>query len=98
MAALYARLAELDPSPVVAVNHAAAVGFAAGPERGLELLEPLLGDPKLERYPPLHATHADLLRRRGEREAAAAAYERAAALTANEVERDELLRRRARLS
>ena len=63
VAALYARLAELDPSPVVAVNHAAAVGFAAGPERGLELLEPLLAEPKLERYPPLHATHADLLRR-----------------------------------
>jgi RNA polymerase sigma-70 factor, ECF subfamily len=97
VAALYARLAELDPSPVVAVNHAAAVGFAAGPERGLELLRPLLADPQLRRYPPLHATHADLLRRRGEHEAAAAAYERAAALTANAVERDELLRRRATL-
>jgi RNA polymerase sigma-70 factor, ECF subfamily len=98
VAALYARLAELDPSPVVAVNHAAAVGFAAGPERGLELLGPLLDDPKLERYPPLHATHADLLRRRGDTEGAAAAYERAASLTANTVERDELLRRRARLA
>ena len=97
MAALYARLAELDPSSVVAVNHAAAVGFAAGPERGLELLGPLLEDPKLERYAPLHATHADLLRRAGETEGAAAAYERAASLTANAVERDELRRRRATL-
>jgi RNA polymerase sigma-70 factor, ECF subfamily len=97
VAALYARLAELDPSPVVALNHAAAVGFADGPERGLALLEPLLGDPKLERYAPLHATHADLLRRRGDPEGAARAYERAAALSANPVERDELLRRRAQL-
>jgi RNA polymerase sigma-70 factor, ECF subfamily len=98
VAALYARLAELDPSPVVALNQAAAVGFAAGPEQGLALLEPLLADPKLERYPPLHATHADLLRRRGESAAAAAAYERAAALSANAVERAELRRRRTRLT
>ena len=97
VAALYARLAQLDPSPVVALNHAAAVGFAAGPKAGLALIEPLLAEPKLERYPPLHATHADLLRRHGDREAAAAAYERAAALTANAVERDELRRRRAAL-
>ncbi len=95
--ALYARLAELDPSPVVAVNHAAAVGFASGPEQGLSLLEPLLADRKLERYPPLHATHADLLRRQGDTSGAAAAYERAAAASANPVERDELLRRRAQL-
>ncbi|MBS1844166.1 MAG: sigma-70 family RNA polymerase sigma factor [Actinobacteria bacterium] len=97
VAALYGRLAELDPSPVVAVNRAAAVGFAAGPERGLELLEPLLGDPKLERYAPLHATHADLLRRQGDTDGAVRAYERAASASANPVERDELLRRRAAL-
>jgi RNA polymerase sigma-70 factor, ECF subfamily len=98
VAALYRRLAELDPSPVVAVNHAAAVGFAAGPDEGLALLEPLLADPRLDRYPPLHATHADLLRRAGDTERAAGAYERAASLTTNEVERDELNRRRARLT
>jgi RNA polymerase sigma-70 factor (ECF subfamily) len=97
VAALYTRLAELDPSPVVALNQAAAVGFADGPERGLALLEPLLADRKLERYPPLHATHADLLRRRGDTAGAAAAYERAAALSANPVEHTELLRRRASL-
>jgi RNA polymerase sigma-70 factor (ECF subfamily) len=97
VAALYARLAELDPSPVVALNHAAAVGFAAGPERGLEMLRPLLADPKLERYPPLHATHADLLRRQGDTAGAASAYERAASASANPVERDELIRRRTQL-
>ncbi|MBS1679563.1 MAG: sigma-70 family RNA polymerase sigma factor [Actinobacteria bacterium] len=98
IAALYGRLAELDPSPVVAVNHAAAVGFADGPEQGLALLEPLLTDRKLDRYPPLHATHADLLRRQGDLDGAAAAYERAAAASANTVEREELRRRRATLS
>jgi RNA polymerase sigma-70 factor, ECF subfamily len=97
VAALYGALAELDPSPVVAVNRAAAVGFAAGPEAGLELLAPLLDEPKLAGYAPLHATHAELLRRRGEDEAAAAAYQRAAALTANAVERAELERRRTAL-
>jgi RNA polymerase sigma-70 factor, ECF subfamily len=97
VAALYGRLAQLDPSPVVAINHAAAVGFAAGPERGLSLLEPLLGDPKLAGYTPLHATHADLVRRQGDADGAARAYERAASVSANQVERDELLRRRARL-
>ena len=96
VAALYEALAKLDPSPVVAVNHAAAVGFAAGPEAGLALLGPLLAEPKLERYAPLHAAHAELLRRGGE-EAAAAAYERAAELTANAVERAELERRRSAL-
>jgi RNA polymerase sigma-70 factor, ECF subfamily len=98
VAALYGRLAQLDRSPVVAVNHAAAVGFAAGPDEGLALLEPLLADPRLDRYPPLHAAHADLLRRAGDTTAAAAAYERAATLTTNEVERTELHRRRARLT
>ena len=97
VAALYGALTVLDPSPVVALNRAAAVGFAAGPEAGLELLEPLLAEPKLEGYAPLHATHAELLRRRGEEEAAAAAYERAASLSANAVERAELERRRAEL-
>ncbi|MBS1890937.1 MAG: sigma-70 family RNA polymerase sigma factor [Actinobacteria bacterium] len=97
IAALYGRLAELDPSPVVAVNRAAAIGFAAGPEPGLALLEPLLDDPKLERYAPLHATHAELLRRSGNTAAAARAYERAASASANPIERAELLRRRASL-
>ena len=93
IAELYGALAKLSPSPVVEVNRAAAVGFAAGPEAGLELLEPLLGDPSLERYQPLHAAHAELLTRAGHLAAAANAYERAIALSANAVERAELERR-----
>jgi RNA polymerase sigma-70 factor (ECF subfamily) len=93
IAELYGALAALNPSPVIELNRAVAVGLAAGPEAGLELLEPLLGEPALERYQPLHAAHADLLRRAGETEGAARAYEQAIALTTNAVERAELERR-----
>jgi RNA polymerase sigma-70 factor (ECF subfamily) len=97
IAVLYGALAEIAPSPVVTVNQAAAVAFASGPQAGLDLLRPLLDDPALERYQPLHATHAELLRRAGARDEAAGAYERAIALTANEIERTELQRRRQTL-
>jgi RNA polymerase sigma-70 factor (ECF subfamily) len=93
IAELYGALARLNPSPVVELNRAVAVGLAAGPAAGLELLEPLLGEPALERYQPLHAAHAELLSRAGHTEGAARAYERAIALSANAVERAELERR-----
>jgi RNA polymerase sigma-70 factor (ECF subfamily) len=78
---------------VVEVNRAAAVGFADGPEAGLRALAPLLSDPALQRYQPLHATHADLLRRAGDPASAAIAYRQAIDLSTNAVERVELLRR-----
>ena len=93
IAELYGALAALNPSPVVELNRAVAVGLAVGPAAGLALLEPLLGDPALERYQPLPAAHAELLSRAGDTEGAARAYERAIALTANAVERAELERR-----
>ena len=93
IAELYGALAALNPSPVVELNRAVAVGLASGPAAGLEVLEPLLGDATLERYQPLHAAHADLLNRAGDAAGAARAYERAIALTSNEVERAELERR-----
>jgi RNA polymerase sigma-70 factor (ECF subfamily) len=93
IAELYGALAKLSPTPVVELNRAAAVGFASGPEAGLELLEPLLREPSLERYQPLYATHADLLRRAGNLKGAAHAYEQAIALSTNPVERAELERR-----
>jgi RNA polymerase sigma-70 factor, ECF subfamily len=93
IADLYAALGKLNPSPVVELNRGVAVGLASGPAAGLALLEPLLGDPALERYQPLHAAHAELLRRAGDAAGAARAYERAIALTANTVERAELERR-----
>jgi RNA polymerase sigma-70 factor (ECF subfamily) len=93
IAELYGALGRLNPSPVVELNRAVAVGLADGPAAGLELLEPLLGDPALERYQPLYAAHAELLSRAGDRESATQAYERAIALSANAVERAELERR-----
>ena len=89
IAALYARLLELQPSPVVALNHAVAVGLSEGPDRALELLDAIEG---LDDYYLLHATRADFLRRLGR--PAHEDYERALALAPTQVERD-FLRRRA---
>ena len=80
----------LNPSPVIELNRAVAVSLADGPAMGLELLKPLLDLPALKRYQPLHAAHADLLRRAGNATDAARAYERAIALTTNDIEREEL--------
>ena len=93
IAELYGALARLNPSPVVELNRAVAVGLADGPAAGLTLLEPLLRDPALERYQPLHAAHAELLSRAGDAAAAAGAYERAIALSTNALELAELQRR-----
>ncbi len=93
IAELYGALARIAPSAVVEVNRAVAVAFASGAEAGLELLAPLLEDPALERYQPLHAANAELLQRAGDAAAAARAYERAIELSSNAVERAELERR-----
>src|SRR5262245_7313918 len=93
IAELYGALAVLNPSPVIELNRAVAVGLADGPAAGLALLEPLLGDSRLEHYQPLHAAHAELLSRAGDTAGAARAYEQAMALTNNAVERAELERR-----
>jgi len=97
IAQLYAMLARIDPSPVVALNRAVAVAFASGPDAGLELLRPLLEQPSIERYQPLHAAHAELLRQTGDRAGAAEAYTRAIELSSNAVERAEIERRLAAL-
>ncbi len=93
IAELYGALGRLNPSPVVELNRAVAVGLADGAAAGLALLGPLLADAALERYQPLHAAHAELLGRAGDAEGAARAYERAIELSANAVERAELERR-----
>jgi len=71
IAALYATLAALQPGPVVALNHAAAIGMADGPEAGLAAIASVDG---LEAHPLLHATRAELLARAGHRDEAIAAY------------------------
>jgi RNA polymerase sigma-70 factor (ECF subfamily) len=91
IAALYDRLAESTPSPVVELNRAVAVAMADGPARGLAMTDPLVGE--LHGYHLFHAARADLLRRLERREEAAAAYRRALELVANPSERRYLLRR-----
>jgi RNA polymerase sigma-70 factor (ECF subfamily) len=95
IAALYGTLAALRPTPVVAVNRAVAVAFADGPRAGLALLHELrAGSGALERYAPLHAARAELLRRCGDGSGADAAWARAIELTANAAQRAELEARR----
>lgn len=97
IAALYAELSRLAPSPVVTLNRAAAVAFADGPHVGLALLSTFDGDDCLDRYQPLHATRAELLARAGDTVGAAASYRRALELTTNPAERRALEIRAARL-
>ncbi len=97
IAALYGELARIQPSPVVQLNGAVAIGMSEGPERGLELIDRLGSSGELDRYHLLHAARADMLRRLGSFEAAAEAYRRALALMANDVERAYLERRLAAL-
>jgi RNA polymerase sigma-70 factor (ECF subfamily) len=93
IAALYAELAKLNPSPIILLNRAVAIGMSEGPERGLMMIDGLGVSGALAGYYLLHAARADLLRRSNRLEAAAQAYWRALALTTNETERRYLQRR-----
>jgi RNA polymerase sigma-70 factor, ECF subfamily len=93
IAALYGRLAELVPSPVVRLNRAVAVAMADGPAAGLALVDEL-GE-ELAGYRMVPATRADLLRRLGRPAEAAAAYREALAMTESDAERRFLARRLA---
>jgi len=93
IAALYALLLRLHPSPVVALNHAAAVAMGERLDRGLRLIEQLEATGELQGYHLLPAAKADVLRRLGRRAEAAAAYERALLLVTHDAERRYLERR-----
>jgi RNA polymerase sigma-70 factor (ECF subfamily) len=97
IAKLYWRLERLAPSPVIAVNRAVALGMADAPRAGLKVLDGLAADRRMASYQPFHAARAELLRRTGAGPAAAEAYAQAIELSANDVERAELERRRAAL-
>ena len=90
---LYDVLYAMRPTPVVALNRAAAVSFADGPAEALPLLDELAGD--LDAFGPFHAARADVLRRLGRDGEAAVAYEAALATTTNEGEAAFLEARRA---
>lgn len=95
IAALYRVLAHLWPSPIVELNRAVAVGMAAGPAEGLEVVDALTAEPALESYPQLPAVRGDLLAKLGRLTEARQEFERAAALTRNERERTLFLDRAA---
>ncbi|MCX4524271.1 MULTISPECIES: RNA polymerase sigma factor [unclassified Streptomyces] len=98
IAALYGRLVQLIPSPVVELNRAVAVSMADGPEAALPLVDALAEEPALRAYHLLPSVRGDLLGRLGRRAEARAEFERAASLTRNARERALLLRRAAEVS
>ncbi|HEX5386464.1 MAG TPA: RNA polymerase sigma factor [Gemmatimonadales bacterium] len=93
--ALYEALARIDPSPVVELNRAVAVGMAFGPAAALAVVDGLASDPALESYYLLPSVRGDLLAKLGRADEARAEFERAASLTRNSRERRLLLDRAA---
>lgn len=87
IAALYRRLGQMTPSPIVELNRAVAVAMAEGPEKGLSLLDGIAASGALDGYHLLHAARADVLARLGRREDSLIAYRRALEVTTNDVER-----------
>ena len=93
IAKLYSELGRIEPSPVVELNRAVAVGMALGPGAGLEIVDSLKDDPALKNYHLLPSVRADLLKKLGRNEEARAEFERAASITRNARERTLLLDR-----
>jgi len=91
--ALYQELMRINSSPIVALNHAAAVAMSEGAEKGLTLIEAANVKRKLEHYYLFHAARADLLRRLKRFDEATTAYTRALSLTTNNIEQQYLRKR-----
>jgi RNA polymerase sigma-70 factor (ECF subfamily) len=87
IAALYAELARINPSPVILLNRAVAIGMSEGAERGIKLIDELGVSGALDDYHLLHAARADFYRRLGRLDAAATSYRRALTLATNSIER-----------
>jgi len=94
---IYDLLLEVEPSPVVELNRAAAIAMRDGPAAGLELIDAILARGQLADYQPAHAARADLCRRLGHTEEARDSYRRALELTHQEPARRFLERRLAGL-
>jgi RNA polymerase sigma-70 factor (ECF subfamily) len=86
--ALYEELMRITSSPIVALNHAAAVAMGVSLERGLNLIDAAGANGALQNYYLFHASRADLLRRLKRFGEAARAYETALSLTTNRVEQN----------
>jgi RNA polymerase sigma-70 factor (ECF subfamily) len=97
IAGLYEVLLRISPSPVIELNHAAAVSMVDGPARALDLIDALEARGRLNGYELMPAVRADLLRRLGRRDAARDAYRAATAATQLEPLRRLYARRLAEL-
>jgi len=93
--ALYDALEELQPSPIVTLNRAAAVSMAYGPAAALEIVDALRHESRLREYHLLPSVRGDLLERLGRFDEARAEFSHAAALASNARERSLLLDRMA---
>jgi len=93
IAALYGKLLEINPSPVIALNHSVAVAMGGSLEDGLHRIDELGRTGTLNEYYLFHAARAELLRRLHRNDGAAAAYHEAARLARNPVEVSYLQRR-----
>ena len=93
IAALYAELADVSPSPVVELNRAVAISMAEGPAPALALVDAIRHNPALRNYHLLYGVRGDLLSKLGRHAEAAEEFTRAAELTRNERERTYLLGR-----
>ncbi len=91
--ALYDALAQVAPSPVVALNRAVAVSMAFGPAAALEIVDALREEASLRQYQWLPSVRGDLLSRLERHAEARVEFERAAALAGNARERELLLAR-----
>ena len=96
ISALYALLDQVQPSPVVRLNHAVAVSYAQSPQAGLDMLHDLADT--LSDYAHFHAAKADLLTRAGHRKAAFDCFQIAINLTENTADAEFLRGKQARLS
>ena len=92
IAALYTRLLDFEPTPVIRLNRAVALAEAGHLAQALTVLSDLAE--ALEDYQPFHAAQADLLARAGQAQAARAAYDRAIALAASPSDAAFLIKRR----
>jgi RNA polymerase sigma-70 factor (ECF subfamily) len=91
--ALYDRLAQIQPSPVVQLNRAVAIAMRDGPEAGLAHIDAVLEHGELANYYLAYSARADLCRRLGRTAEARSSYEKALALTQQEPERQFLQER-----
>ena len=98
IAGLYEVLLRISPSPVIELNHAAAISMVDGPARALDLIDALQARGGLDGYELLPAVRADLLRRLGRHQAAREAYLAATAATQLEPLRRLYARRLAELT